>query len=224
MNKELSFENGHDISIVLCGQAGMGIQAVEGLLTRILKSVGYNVFATKEYMSRVRGGTNSTEIRIASRPVRGPVDRMDILIPFDKGAIGPLRKKISPDTLILAEKADLPDEYRQSRFNFVDVPFIKIATEIGSKVYSNSVAVGLIAALLRISPEAVNNYTKQFFAGKSEKVIEGNVKAVESGYRIADDLVESGKFNLKIGPHGSVEDHILLSGSQASTFWICTSQ
>jgi len=60
----------NDLSIVLCGQAGQGIQTVEYLLTRILKLAGYNVFATKEYMSRIRGGTNSTEIRISSGPVR----------------------------------------------------------------------------------------------------------------------------------------------------------
>ncbi|MDD4765136.1 MAG: 2-oxoacid:acceptor oxidoreductase family protein, partial [Atribacterota bacterium] len=53
-----------DISIVLCGGAGLGIQTVEQLLTRMLKMSGYYVFATKEYMSRVRGGSNSTQIRV----------------------------------------------------------------------------------------------------------------------------------------------------------------
>jgi 2-oxoglutarate ferredoxin oxidoreductase subunit alpha len=215
MVKDPLSQEKNDISIVLCGQAGMGIQTVEGLLTRILKAAGYNVFTTKEYMSRVRGGTNSTEIRIASQPVRGPVDRMDILIPFDEGAIGHLRKRISPDTLMLAEKAYLPDEYSQGQFNFVDVPFIKTATEIGSKVYSNTVAVGLIAGLLRISPEPVGNFIKQFFVGKSEKVIAENIKAAETGHKIGDDLVKSGRFSLEIGHHASIEEHILLSGSQA---------
>jgi hypothetical protein len=41
--------NGSEVSIVLCGQAGQGIQTVEFLLTRILKVAGYHVFATKEY-------------------------------------------------------------------------------------------------------------------------------------------------------------------------------
>jgi len=53
-----------EVSIVLCGQAGQGVQTVEYLLTRILKLAGYHVFATKEYMSRVRGGANSTTIRV----------------------------------------------------------------------------------------------------------------------------------------------------------------
>jgi 2-oxoglutarate ferredoxin oxidoreductase subunit alpha len=45
-----------DISIVLCGEAGQGIQTIEYVLTHLLKLSGYNVFATKEYMSRIREG------------------------------------------------------------------------------------------------------------------------------------------------------------------------
>ena len=58
-----------DASIVLCGAAGQGIQTVEHLLTRILKQAGYHVFSSSEFMSRIRGGSNSTEIRISSRPI-----------------------------------------------------------------------------------------------------------------------------------------------------------
>ncbi|MGD8500930.1 MAG: 2-oxoacid:acceptor oxidoreductase family protein, partial [Phycisphaerales bacterium] len=70
MDNNQSFQKENDLSVVLCGQAGQGIQTVEHLLTRILKLAGYNVFATKEYMSRVRGGMNSTQIRVGSKPVR----------------------------------------------------------------------------------------------------------------------------------------------------------
>jgi 2-oxoglutarate ferredoxin oxidoreductase subunit alpha len=83
----LSVKEKTDISIVLCGQAGQGIQTVEKLLTRISKTAGYNVFATKEYMSRVRGGMNSTLIRISDKPVKSFADCIDILAPLSKGAI-----------------------------------------------------------------------------------------------------------------------------------------
>lgn len=49
------------------------------------KDSGFHVFATKEYMSRVRGGNNTTEIRVSSRRVRSFVDRIDVLIPLGKG-------------------------------------------------------------------------------------------------------------------------------------------
>ena len=60
-----------DVAIVVAGQAGQGIQTIESVLTKVLKRSGYHVFATKEYMSRIRGGSNST--LTVSVPIRsGP--------------------------------------------------------------------------------------------------------------------------------------------------------
>lgn len=84
-----------DVSIVLSGEAGQGIQTVENVLTRVLKDSGFHVFATKEYMSRVRGGNNTTEIRVSSRRVRSFVDRIDVLIPLGKGATERLKNRIT---------------------------------------------------------------------------------------------------------------------------------
>ena len=161
-------QNHNDISVVLCGPAGMGIQTVESLLTCILKTAGYHVFAAKDYMSRIRGGVNSTEIRISSRPVRALIDRIDVLIPLDKDAVQHLRKRTSLDTLILTEKAHLGENSGPDRFNFIDISFLRIAAELGNKVYSNQVAVGVITGLLRIDLETVRNYIKRFFADKPQ--------------------------------------------------------
>jgi 2-oxoglutarate ferredoxin oxidoreductase subunit alpha len=140
MDDNLSFQKKDDLSIVLCGQAGQGIQTVEYLLTRIFKLAGYNVFATKEYMSRIRGGTNSTQIRISSEPVGAPESRIDILIPLNQGAIQHVEKRISPQTIILAERETISEDFDQTKHKFIDVPFTKTASEIGNKIYSNVVA------------------------------------------------------------------------------------
>src|SRR4030042_6590171 len=102
MPNNLPLNKKKDISIVLCGQAGQGVQSVEYLLTRIFKLADFNIFATKEYMSRIRGGMNSTEIRISSGPVNAFVKRIDILIALNKGALRHLKDRISPQTIILA--------------------------------------------------------------------------------------------------------------------------
>lgn len=45
----------NELSVVISG-AGQGIQAVEQLLSGTVKDSSLYVFATKEYVSRVRGG------------------------------------------------------------------------------------------------------------------------------------------------------------------------
>ncbi len=67
MNRKRGME---DLNIVICGAAGQGIKTVEKLLSRMFGITGHFVFSTKEYMSRVRGGSNSTDLRVSGGPVR----------------------------------------------------------------------------------------------------------------------------------------------------------
>ena len=140
-----------DISIVLGGEAGQGVQSMEHVLTRVLKRAGYHVFGTKEYMSRVRGGSNSTQIRVSSSRVAAFVDRIDILIPLDRDAVTHLERRISRDTIVLGECEKLA-----APCPAVDVPFSKIATEVGSALYANTVAVGVVLGLLKVRPEVLD--------------------------------------------------------------------
>jgi len=211
----LSSQNKEDISIVLCGQAGMGIQTVEYLLMRIFKLAGYNVFATKEYMSRVRGGTNSTEIRISSTPVQAFADRIDILIPLNKGAIQHVENRISRDTIILAEREVIEDDFEKTICGFADVPFTKTAFQIGDKIYSNIVAVGTIAGLFGIQLQTVTNYVGRYFSAKSQDVIRKNLQAAEQGCKLGTSLLDNGTIKVNICRDVNIKDQLLLSGTEA---------
>ena len=163
-----------DISIVLCGEAGQGIQTVEHLLTRTLKLAGHNVFSTQEFMSRIRGGSNSTSIRVSSRRVSAPVDRADILIPLSRGAVKHVTRRVSSETIVLGEKEIFADEYHGD--NAIDVPLSKIASEVGGRIYSNTVAVGVLSGLLRVESEILDGYLKLRFSEKGEKTVQNNIE------------------------------------------------
>jgi 2-oxoglutarate ferredoxin oxidoreductase subunit alpha len=210
----LSVKEKTDISIVLCGQAGQGIQTVEKLLNRISKTAGYNVFATKEYMSRVRGGMNSTLIRISDKPVKAFVDRIDILVPLSKGAIRHLGKRTNPETIIVGEKDVCADELKDKSRLF-DTPFTKIASDIGNKVYSNMVAVGALTSVLSIKSEEAIDCLKQFFEGKPQEILEKNIEALKKGYEEGIKLTKSNSKNIKVTESAEVQNHILVNGAEA---------
>jgi len=215
MDTNLSFQKKDDLSIVLCGQAGQGIQTVEYLLTRIFKLAGYNVFATKEYMSRIRGGINSTEIRISSRPVHASVNKIDILIPLNEGAIRHVEERISPETITLADEETINKDFDHDNYTYVEVPFTKTASDIGNKIYSNVVAVGTIAGLLGVELQTISKYVKQFFSAKSEDVVQENLAAAKEGFNLGAGLVGSSKINIDISRDAAIKDQILLSGTEA---------
>jgi len=202
------------ISLVLCGEAGRGIQTVEMLLTRIFKLGGLNVFATKEYMSRVRGGSNSTQIIISSKKVLAPLNRIDILIPLDQSALPHLKERISKDTIILGEKEKVSPEQE-----ILDVPFTRVAKEIGNPIFSNIVAVGLIAAIFRINRQIPLEYTRKHFFTKGEKIVQGNITAIKRGYELASDLIKKesvAQLSIPVpDPEQNIQEEIILNGAEA---------
>jgi 2-oxoglutarate/2-oxoacid ferredoxin oxidoreductase subunit alpha len=200
------------ISIVLCGEAGQGIQTIEAFLTRLFKTTGYHIFATKEYMSRIRGGSNSTEIRVSSRPVAAYTDQIDILIPFDHEALVHLQKRITAETKILGEVAKvLPP----ADISVVDLSFSKIATEIGNPVFANTVACGVVAGLFAIDAELLANQMRQFFATKTEDIIHKNLQAVTEGYQLGMELRRSGQIVCDLTANPAIQNDIIVSGAEA---------
>ena len=204
-----------DISIVLCGEAGQGVQTVERILVHVLKDSSFHVCATKEYMSRIRGGSNSTEIRVGSKRVAAYVHKIDILIPFHAGAVDHVRKRISDQTMVLADSDSIPEDSCAPACIFESVPFLKIAEEIGGRIYLNIVAAGVVLGLFRIDPKTLSTFIRQYFARKGEEIVQKNVAAIQKGYEIGKGIGDSGKLKLEISPDSRVKEEILLNGAEA---------
>jgi len=202
-----------DVSIVLCGAAGQGIQTVEHILTQTLKLSGYHVFSTEEYMSRIRGGSNSTLIRVSSKRISAPVDRIDLLIPFSPRAVRHVQKRTSARTILLGEKKIYEKEYQGK--NAIDIRFSEIASEAGGPIYTNTVAVALLAGLLRVEREVLNQYLRHHFSGKDENTILKNLEAARRGYEVSDELIRSGRLEIDLVKNDAIKDEILIDGVEA---------
>lgn len=204
-----------DISVVLCGEAGQGIQTVEQILTKFLKSSGYHIFGTKEYMSRVRGGSNSTQIRVSSRRVCSPVYRIDILIPFDTKALEHVRRRISDNTVIIGEKNRLFPGGAGEVPHFIDIPFSEIASKAGGELYINTVASGVIAGLFSVDRKRLDEFVDGFFRDTSSEVMRKNRDAALRGYEAARTLVEQGTVCIDVSANPDVETDMLMNGADA---------
>lgn len=167
-----------DISIVLGGAAGQGVQTVETLLVQVLKREGYYVYASKEYMSRIRGGSNSTEIRLTSKKRRAFVDRIDLLFALDKNVIPHLASRTSSKTIVIGEKEKVCD----TECRVIDVPFTQFANELGHPIYTSTVAVGVVLGMLKAEESVFHEYLREHFARKGEEVVAKNIEAAKMGY------------------------------------------
>ncbi|MFX1298628.1 MAG: 2-oxoacid:acceptor oxidoreductase subunit alpha [Promethearchaeota archaeon] len=211
-----NYNNTDDVSIILCGAAGQGIQTVEALLTKALKRSGYYVFATREYMSRVRGGINSTTLRISSRSVRAYVDRIDILIPLNEQAVPHLKERVSPNTLIIGEK-----EYINVLPNLeskkVEISFLELSNEVGGKIYANIIALGFILCMLNVEKSITRDLINENFKKKGLQIVENNIEAADKGYEIFKELLSSNKLSKRneVEKKPIVKDDYILTGTEA---------
>jgi 2-oxoglutarate ferredoxin oxidoreductase subunit alpha len=199
-----------DISIVLCGEAGQGIQTVEQILVWAFKLAGYNVFACKEYMSRVRGGTNSTLIRVSSVPVKSYIKRIDLLVVLSKDAQAHLKKRINTETLIIGDQELIKKDH-----NKIPFPFIDMSKEIGGVIYSNIIAAGLVSKVLGVDFEIFKHCLEAMFSRKGDEVLNNDILAGEKGYILGEEFMNLVNLDISIPPNEDIKDHVLLNGSEA---------
>ncbi|NTU68204.1 MAG: 2-oxoacid:acceptor oxidoreductase subunit alpha [Chlorobiaceae bacterium] len=177
-----------DITLVFEGEAGQGIQTVAATILPILKNSGYHLFSCTEYMSRIRGGSNSVEIRVTGRKREAYTSRIDVLFAMSPLAFDRLNGRIVNETLILAEQESFGGPWGQNCF---DLPLHQLARQAGGAVFANTVVAGAALALLGIPAERFAMYLKEKFSPKGERVVEGNLHAAELGYDFIAKLSSS---------------------------------
>lgn len=199
-----------DLSIVIAGEAGQGIQAIESMLTAFAKRARLHVFATKEYMSRVRGGCNSTEIRLSRRPVSARIGRVDILVALNSSAVAHLGSRIDAETLVIGDKNLIGHE------SMLDIPFASIAAGMGGAIYANAVAVGALCSLLGMDRASSEGGLRDFFAKKGAAVVEANLAAFSRGYERGDAVLP--RLPIELGADPAVAEEIMVTGAEAVAF------
>lgn len=201
-----------DISLVLGGAAGQGVQTVEALLVSVLKREGYRVFACKEYMSRIRGGSNSTEIRITDKKRAAFVKRIDLLFAMDKDVVPHLRERITKNTIILGEASKIS---AGASDHIVDIPFTRFANELGNPIFTSTVAVGVALGILQASIEEFEQYLVEHFTRKGEEIVKKNIEAARLGYDFGKHLAYDESIEVHIAKEESTKEELLMEGGDA---------
>ncbi len=199
-----------DVTIVLGGQAGQGIQTIEFILSRALKRSGYHVFSTKEYMSRIRGGLNTITLRVADHPVAALTRHIDILLPLDPDIPEHVADRMTEDTIILGDAGVLSLDRA-----VMDAPISRIAREAGGKIYENTAAVGVLAGILEADQTILRDYLKEYFREKKPEVVDHNCIAADLGYAAGRKLCEDGSLPGSIVRDENTADRILINGAEA---------
>ena len=166
-------------NILIGGSAGQGMDTISALFERILKKSGYYVYTTKDYMSRVRGGHNFTQIRFGDEEISSHYSVLDVIIALDKNTVDSHLDRLQENGILICDESLKSEDSR-----VLNVPMKKIAIEAGNPKVFGTVAVGTLVQLFGIN---FNNIDIIFSKKWDEKIIQSNIKAFEKGKIVKSD-------------------------------------
>jgi len=173
-----------DYTIKIGGEAGQGLQTIGGMLGKLFSRSGFHVFTHQDYMSRIRGGHNFYQVRIADFPITSSRSALNILIALNRNTIELHKGELGKDGVIIYDAETIKQKYEEG--NFLDVPFRKISLEKShTLVMENTVAVGAVLGMLGMKTGLAEKLLAETFQKKGQEVIEQNIAALKAGYEHA---------------------------------------
>ncbi|NIM94691.1 MAG: 2-oxoacid:acceptor oxidoreductase subunit alpha, partial [Anaerolineales bacterium] len=123
----------NNMSFRIAGRAGQGVESTGAGFSMALARGGLSLFTVQDYMSRIRGGLNFYQIRIAPDEIYSHTDDIHLLMAMNPEAFETYRDEISPGGGIIYDQdmkvngVELQDQGIKSFAS----PIYEIAEEVG---------------------------------------------------------------------------------------------
>jgi 2-oxoglutarate/2-oxoacid ferredoxin oxidoreductase subunit alpha len=178
-------------SLALIGSGGAGVMTAGQTLLDAASAAGYFGLMTRSTGPQIRGGEAAAILRLGVEPVHCQDDRVDLLVALDWGKAERFADELVLDAHSLVvmdpDEGAPPEWVVASGARRVEAPFGAIAkAHAGARV--NTVAVGLIAALLALDAEATSRTVCSLFARKGSRLVDGARAGLAAGFAAAAGL------------------------------------
>ncbi len=203
----------NDLLWMIGGEAGFGILSAGEIFARTFLRGGLHVFTHTEHPSLIRGGHNTSQVRISQEEVYSHSEYINLLVALNYETVEKHIDEMQSGGVMIYDEDVFKMDKLKDDMTLMNVPLSKIAVGIGNKILINSVAIGASVAVAGYDISILENVIKGVFKSKTSSVIEMNLKAVREGY----DYVKKNyslDFKYKIKPVNN-PNRILIDGNQA---------
>ncbi len=191
-------------NILVAGEAGQGLVTLSQILTKALVRAGYYLVVTQSYQSRIRGGHNSYALRVSDQEIIAPTETVDLLIALDQKSIDIHMGELAPGGLVVVDENISSKDHNR----ILRAPFSKLA----DNKFSNSVALGIVSALLGLKENETNETLRSFFDKHGPDATEHNLVSCSAGF---DWVTRRGVDFPKLAPPNLQKDRLTLNGNEA---------
>ena len=206
----------NDMTFKIAGEAGQGVESSGAGFAQALAQGGLHVFGLPDYMSRIRGGLNSFQVRVHEKPLYCHEKAVHVLLPLSLEALETCQKELVPGGGVIYDqglKVD-PQTIIDGGRKAMPAPLVDIAKEHGERVMANTAALGAAAGVVEYSYDRLADVIHNNFARKGGDVVAANLRVARTAYLYAQEHYAS-DFEWKLESIPSAPKRMVMSGNQA---------
>jgi len=171
--------------LLMTGIGGQGVQLATQVIARALTLEGRYVMSMGTYAGSMRGANTDTSLVFADAPISTPpiVARAWSAIAMHHRFWGDMKSRLADGGLLLANAPVVERDSDIDRFNYIEIPAIAIATNLGTVLGAGMVMIGAYAKITNsVSIDALREAMAQSLPPYRQKHAPSNIAMLEAGY------------------------------------------
>jgi 2-oxoglutarate ferredoxin oxidoreductase subunit alpha len=181
----------NSVSLVIAGSGGAGVVTAGSLLLDAAAKAGWYALMSRSSGPQIRGGEAAAMLRFATEPIMSHDDSFHLLMAIDWDNITRFSAEIplTADSLIVGDPVhgDAPAGLLAGKPRQAALAMTDIAAKIENG-RPNMVALGAIAAMIGLPPEAMQAVVEKALKKKGAAAIDASMSAFHAGFAAAADL------------------------------------
>ncbi len=174
--------NMNDLSILIGGKAGFGIDKSSLVIASLLNQLGYRLYVYRDYPSLIRGGHTFSIIRASDRKIAAHKDRIDIALALNQDTIALHKEKLTDRAIVIYDSDSVKPETIPQGKRAAGIPAGKIIKEANApEIMRNTCIIGALCKSSGIGWDILESVLKKNFS----KEIETNLAIARKGYEAA---------------------------------------
>ena len=179
----------YDLSIAIGGEAGQGIATPGDILARIFVRRGLHLNTYNAYQSIIRGGHIFLTVRISDQEIYSHGDKLDLLLCLNQDTMDRHLNLMGPGSRVLFNSDSIqPGEVNEGAY-LCPIPVGEL-TQSRNRLIQNTVAVGVVASLMGLDFNVLEESLSLRFQRQGETIVSENVSVARAGFDYAQTNFE----------------------------------
>ena len=207
----------NDFVIKIANVNGTGSASANGLLMKAIFRMGIPVVGKNFFPSNIQGLPTWFEIRVSREGYLARSGRVDLMVAMNAQTYARDLAEVSSGGYLIYDSTWPRDkQLLREDVTVIGIPFAQLVNaefeNVRARILMKNVCyLGALAALLNLDMQVVEQLLKETFADK-QKLIAGNLKAIELGYNYAKQHCNC-PLPLKLEPMHATDGHIMVDGN-----------